>query len=84
MPFLNFELHPKDLSFSKYDTKLMSKEMIKLDHFLSYLGLEKRKWQLSHRLPFLKLCMGVDLKKNEQQVLVMFCLIVLIEKKQTY
>lgn len=40
--------------------------MIKLDNFLSYLGLEERKEQLSHRLPFLKLCMGVDLKKNEQ------------------
>lgn len=41
--FLNFELHPKDLPFSKYNTKLMTKEMIKLDNFLSYLRLEERK-----------------------------------------
>lgn len=45
----------------------MSKEMIKLNNFLAYLGLEKRKYKLSHRLPFSKFCMGVDLKKNEQQ-----------------
>lgn len=41
--FFLIELHPKDLPFSKYNAKLMSKEMIKLNNFLAYLGLEERK-----------------------------------------
>lgn len=41
--FFFFELHPKDLPFSKYNAKLMSKEMIKLNNFLAFLGLEERK-----------------------------------------
>lgn len=31
------------MPFSKYNAKLMSKEMIKLNNFLAYLGLEERK-----------------------------------------